>query len=76
MLISCGAYSNLYADKFFNLGKNVCTIGGELHEFFGIINKRNRNIININTKQEYWIQNIPDEYKPEGYMKIEDGCYW
>jgi len=74
VLISCGAYSNLYAEKFFNLGKNVCTIGGELHDFFGIMNKRNRN--NITTKQEYWIQNIPDEYKPKGYMKIEDGCYW
>jgi hypothetical protein len=75
VLISCGAYSCLFAEKFFNLeNKNVCTIGGELHDLFGIMNNRNRNNITIN--QEYWIQNIPDEYKPEGYMKIEDGCYW
>jgi len=74
VIISCGAYSNLYADKFFNLKKNVCTIGGELHDYFGIMNNRNRN--SITTNQEYWINYIPDEYKPEGYMKIEDGCYW
>jgi hypothetical protein len=75
VLISCGAYSCLFAEKFYNLeNKNVCIVGGELHDFFGIMNNRNRNNITIN--QEYWIQNIPDEYKPEGYMKIEDGCYW
>jgi hypothetical protein len=74
VIISCGAYSNLYAEKFFNLQKNVCTIGGELHEYFGIMNNRNRKGITVN--QEYYINYIPDEYKPEGYMKIEDGCYW
>lgn len=74
VLISCGAYSCLYAEKFYDMGKNVCTIGGGLHDYFGIMNNRNRN--NISTGQEYWIQNIPEEYKPKGYMKIEDGCYW
>ena len=74
VLISCGAYSCLFAEKFYNLGKNVCTIGGELHTYFGIMNKRNRD--NVVENREFWIQEIPDEYKPEGYMKIEDGCYW
>ena len=74
VLISCGAYSCLYAEKFYDMGKNVCTIGGGLHDCFGIMNKRNRN--DVSTGQEYWIQNSPEEYKPEGYMKIEDGCYW
>jgi len=76
VLISCGAYSCLFAEKFYNLGKNVCTIGGELHDYFGIMNNRNRNSILTTKGKEYWIQNIPDEYKPEGYMKIENGCYW
>ena len=35
--------------------------------------KHNQNKIN---NPEYWILNIPDEYKPENYMKIENGCYW
>ena len=26
--------------------------------------------------EEYYITTIPDEYKPNDYMKIEDGCYW
>jgi predicted protein tyrosine phosphatase len=32
---------------------------------------------NIEIKnKDYWILNIPDEYKPDNYMMIEDGCYW
>jgi len=72
VLISCGAYSLLFAEKFYNLGKHVCTIGGELSEFFGVLNNRNKNNINIT---EYWIQ-VPEEYRPKGYMKIEEGTYW
>lgn len=80
VLISCGAYSVLFANKFYELGKNVCTIGGDLQTFFGILNKRtidyyNKNNIDIKNK-EYWITEIPDEYKPNGYEKIEGGCYW
>lgn len=80
VVISCGAYSILIAEKFYNIGKNVCTVGGELQTFFGILNTRtkldytNRNL-QIKNK-EYWILTIPDEYKPKDYMKIEDGCYW
>ena len=77
VIISCGAYSNLLAEKFYNLNKNVCTVGGDLQGFFGIANKRTKdwnknNFIN----SEYWILDIPEEYKPDDYMKIENGCYW
>lgn len=117
VIISCGAYSNLLAKKFYELNKHVCTVGGELQIFFGIANQRVKGEdndfdwktyvenyedlqkANINTYEsalqhwnkygkkegrtfkkfnnsECWILNIPDEYKPENYMNIENGCYW
>lgn len=80
VLISSGAYSVLLAKQFYDKGKDVITLGGDLQKMFGILNKREKNEIEKNNiilkNKEYWITNIPDEYKPEGYMKIEDGCYW
>lgn len=73
VLISCGAYSCLIAKQFYDIGKNVCTIGGELQTFFGIKNGRT---LFPNTNQEYWIIDIPEKYKPIDYNKIENGCYW
>jgi hypothetical protein len=80
VLISCGAYSCLMAKQFYDIGKNVCTIGGDLQVYFGILNGRQKKWYkrdNIELKnEEYWIVNIPEEYKPNDYMKIENGCYW
>jgi hypothetical protein len=75
VIISCGAYSLLLAKELYDIGKNVCVIGGELQPYFGIVNKRMKNIDNLPNK-EFWITSIPDEYKPTDYMKIENGCYW
>jgi hypothetical protein len=80
VIISCGAYSCLLAKKFYDIGKNVCTLGGDLPAYFGIANKRVKNNyikhnLEFNNK-EYWILEIPEEYRPIDYMKIEDGCYW
>ena len=73
VLISCGAYSCLIAKQFYDIGKNVCTIGGELQPFFGIKNSRTHF---PTTNPEYWIIDIPEKYKPVDYNKIENGCYW
>lgn len=79
VLISCGAYSCLLADKFFSFGKNVCTLGDNIQTFFGILNDRNKknymHLVNDATL-EYWITEIPDSYKPDCYKMIENGCYW
>ena len=80
VLISCGAYSCLIAKKFYNIDKNVCVVGGELQPYFGILNNRTKeynlkNNIKIENEQ-YWIMEIPNEFKPNDYMKIENGCYW
>lgn len=74
-IISVGAYSPLLFDYTLNkLNKYVFVTGGDLPLYFGISTKRvkqfHSNIIN-----EYFI-NVPDEMKPLGYEKIEDGCYW
>jgi hypothetical protein len=79
VLISCGAYSCLIAKKFYDVGKNVCTVGGDIQSYFGILNGRVKTWNNNNfptENREYWIINIPDEYKPADYDKIENGCYW
>ena len=80
VIISAGAYSNLLAEKFYDVGKDVLTIGGDIQAMFGILNGRNLqwNLEKGNKleNEEYWITTIPDEYKPKDYMKIENGCYW
>jgi hypothetical protein len=80
VLISCGAYSCLIAKKFYDNGKNVLTIGGDLQCIVGILNKRTKDYYNKHNiklpQKEYWILDIPDEYKPKDYEKIEGGCYW
>jgi hypothetical protein len=76
VLISCGAYSNLIAKELYENGKNVLTIGADLQKFFGILNNREKGWNFKPNNEEYWITQIPDEYKPEGYEKIEKGCYW
>jgi hypothetical protein len=80
VLISCGAYSCLIAKQFYDIGKNVCTIGGDMQTFFGIQNSRLKKWNKEQNKElpnkEYWILDIPEECKPIDYMKIENGCYW
>lgn len=81
VIISCGAYSCLIAKHFYEMGKNVCTVGGDLPGFFGILNNRHKKWIQADRSseienKEYWILDIPEEYRPEDYMKIENGCYW
>ena len=74
-VVSAGAYSSLLFDYIVNeLNKDVFVIGGDLPFYFGILTQRTRespsDLIN-----EYFI-NVPDEMKPLGYEKVENGCYW
>jgi hypothetical protein len=79
VVISAGAYSNLLAKKFYDINKDVITLGGNLQDYFGILNRRSKDKLKNNVEiqnNKYWITDIPDEYKPDDYMKIENGCYW
>ena len=46
----------------------------------GILNKRTKDFYNKQNidlpNKDFWVLDIPEEYKPFNYEKIEDGCYW
>lgn len=77
-LLGCGAYGMPLANYIKNKGKQAIHIGGAVQFMFGIKNKRAdtdedpavRNVYN-----DYWIRTLPED-TPQGFMKIEDGCYW
>lgn len=76
MVISFGSYSNLIANYFDSkFNKETLTLGDQLQSIFGILNTRTRNNVKLEN-EEYYIKKIPEEYKPNNYMKIENGCYW
>jgi len=75
-LLGCGAYGHMLCHKIdTELNKDAIYIGGSIQTIFGILNKREKNHSNLKIN-EYWITEIPDEYKPSNYKSIEDGCYW
>jgi len=75
-IVSVGAYSILIADFIINNLKKECyIIGGTLPYYFGIITKRTGKELLKNKIFDYLIT-VPEELKPENYMKVEHGCYW
>lgn len=75
-IISCGAYGCLMGGYIHDeLHKDVYVVGGSLLRLFGICSKRNPYHDNL-PNRDLWIKEIPEEYKPKDYMKIENGTYW
>lgn len=72
VVISCGAYSNIFARKLHKKGIRYVTVGGELEHEFGIIINRRDKHHEIN---ELFIK-VPEEFKPENHDEIENSCYW
>jgi hypothetical protein len=72
VIISCGAYSNIFARKLHKRSIRYITVGGELEHEFGIIINRRDNHHEIN---DLFIR-VPDELKPENHDEIENSCYW
>lgn len=66
-LVSVGPHGCILSDRLHKLGKTTLTVGSGLPNMFAIEPKRN---------EKYWLGKIPEEYRPEGYMKIENGRYW
>lgn len=74
-IISAGAYGYLISDFIINnLKKEAYVIGSELSFYFGINNNRTK-MFHKEQINEFFIE-VPPEMKPEGYEKIEGGCYW
>lgn len=76
-IISCGAYSSFIGNYIVNnFNKDIFITGGYITRFFGIMNKREIDKFQNFENKEYWITDIPNEYKPINFEKIENGCYW
>ena len=75
-LLGCGAYGHMLTHRIHDeLNKDAIYIGGCITNLFGILSSREKQHTDLKPN-EYWITNIPDDYKPENYKAIENGCYW
>ena len=75
-LLGCGSYGHMLCHKIhIELNKDAIYVGGTITNLFGILSAREKTNSKIETN-EFWITEIPDEYKPDNYKLIEDGCYW
>ena len=75
-LLGCGSYGHMLTHKIHSeLGKDAIYVGGTITNLFGILSTRERIHSKIKTN-EFWVTEIPDEYKPANYKSIEEGCYW
>lgn len=78
-ILACGCYGSFLTDTICNeMHKDAVYIGGQLPLIFGIIGQRDKWAINelYHNKYQYIIDGVPDQYRPQGYKKIENGCYW
>lgn len=74
-IIGCGAYGMPLAAEIKHMGKGAIHLGGALQILFGIKGKRwdNHPVIS-QFYNDAWIR--PIEQRPDGYKKVEEGCYW
>ena len=69
-IIGCGAYGFPLAAFAKRLGKQAIHLGGATQLLFGIKGKRWGEIGN-----EHWTRPLTEEH-PQGFDKVEGGCYW
>jgi hypothetical protein len=75
-VLGCGIYGHMLTHKIHSeLNKDAIYVGGSIQTLFGILSSREKNHGAIKY-DEHWITEIPEEYRPENYKLIEDGCYW
>ena len=76
VLLGCGSFGHMLTHKIHTeLNKDAIYLGGYIQTLFGIKNERNNEHSDLNA-HNYWITEIPDDYKPPNYKLIENGCYW
>ena len=71
-LLGCGSYGFPLAAYIKGIGKKAVHIGGPLQLIFGIKGKRWDNMGFYN---EFWVSPRAED-RPEGWEKVEGGCYW
>ncbi|MBU4317176.1 MAG: hypothetical protein KKF30_07880 [Proteobacteria bacterium] len=76
-IIGCGAYGMPLASSIKRMNKKAIHLGGTTQCLFGIKGKRWETEYNYDKiyYNDYWVR--PDEEEiPEGFQKVENGCYW
>lgn len=68
--LSCGSYGDALCDHVKEMNKQSIYIGGSLQNWFYICGKRFHS-----EAGGRWKKCEPEEM-PEGYQKVEKGCYW
>jgi hypothetical protein len=76
-IIGCGAYGFPLAAFVKKLGKKAVHLGGATQILFGIKGRRWTKDYKYgsNLYNKYWVHPLPEE-TPEGFRKVEGGCYW
>jgi hypothetical protein len=75
-IIGCGAYGFPLASFVKDQGKQAIHLGGSVQLLFGIKGYRWDNDPYVSSLyNEYWIRPSAKE-TPEGFSKVENGCYW
>jgi hypothetical protein len=68
-LVSCGSYGCILADRIHSeTRRDAITLGSGIGPMFGVSPRRDG--------EKFWISEIPAEYRPPDYDKIEEGRYW
>lgn len=73
-LLGCGAYGFQLASRVKQMSKIAVHMGGSLQTLFGIRGGR-WDVKYSNMYNEYWVYPSKEE-TPEGFEKVEGGCYW
>jgi hypothetical protein len=80
VILSCGCYGAPLSKYCHDNAKNVYYVGGDLQIFFGIMGGRWRpwleNDANYLANKEFWINEVPLEFKFKNRMAIEKSSYW
>jgi hypothetical protein len=75
-LLGCGCYGHMLCHKIHSeLNKDAIYLGGSIQTIFGILSSKEKMAGNL-PYNNYWITEIPHEYRPQNYKMIENGCYW
>ena len=73
-LVSAGGYGHPIIQRIAEQGKSAIYCGGILQAVFGILGRRYDDIYSHLTNR-YWVRPSSSEI-PEGFMTVENGCYW
>ena len=77
-IIGAGAYGIFLAHHCKMIGKQAVHLGGDSQIVFGVGGNRwyehNQELL-VNANLGHWIRPSENE-QPQGFKKVEDGCYW